>query len=170
MKRILFSILLITVAAGMAFATTVVRMQFDRQATEAGLVVIGKVTSSREIKWHSYPATLLTVRIEESIVGETVGQEIQVMQPGAGKFKVIGIKPLSPNEEYLFFLEKLPEGYYRILGFNQGLHSISVERTTGRKIIRIEKGYKDAPGMTLDAARSRIRAVRENNSNNGVSE
>ena len=143
------------------WATTVVQMDFDSQAVKADLVIVGSLIGSETIQWHGYPWTKARVAIDEVIAGSFTGKEVVLIEPGAGRFHVAGAKHLRSGEVYLLFMEKLPEGYYRLVGFNQGAHMVSIEKTTARKVVITREPGKWSPGMTLDAARKRIRAVRE---------
>ncbi len=156
---ILFATILITGAS--AWATIVVRMDFNRQALEADLVIVGKPVSSEPVRWRGYPCTKVKIRIEEVIAGATSGGEVEVIQPGGARVRVAGVKKLLSNKSYLLLLEKLPDGYYRIMGFNQGAHRIFIEKGTSRKVVITETRRVKGRGITLEAAKKRIRAVRQ---------
>jgi len=151
----------ILAAAAASWATTVVRMSFDLQAVEADLVIVGRSVKSEPIKLRGYPCTRVHIRIDEVVVGKTASGEVTVIQPGAGKKRVVGVRKLLTNKSYLLFLKKTPDGNYRIVGFNQGAHRVSIEKGTSRKVVITKTRSGKSRGMTLDAARKRIRAVRK---------
>ena len=160
-KLILFAVMMMFSAATPLWATTVVQMDFDNQAIKADIVIVGTLIGSETSQWHGYPCTKARVAVNEVIAGSLTGNEVELIEPGAGRFHVVGAKHLQNGEIYLLFLEKSPEGPYLLVGFNQGAHLVTVEKTTARKVVLTREPGKQAPGMTLDAARKRIRAVRE---------
>ena len=153
---------------GVVYATSVIQKDFNRQAIDSNLVVIGKLAFSYETTWRGYPCTVLAVDVERNIAGDKVGSRILLLQPGTRRVKVVGVKRIETDKSYLLMLEKLSEGYYRLVGFNQGAHSISIEKRTGRRVINVRHNGKKAPGMTLEAAIGRVTAVREFARTNGA--
>ena len=168
LKRLILAAMAISLIATPLLATTVVDMDFDKQAISADVVIVGNFVKSEPIKWRGYPCTKVYVSVDEIIAGTISGTEVAIIEPGAGNYHVVGAKHLQKGETYLLFLEKLPDGFYRTVGFNQGAHQVTTEKTTARKVVTVRETRKLSPGMTLDEARKRIRAVREASGKNGA--
>lgn len=168
MKRLILAAMAISLIATPLLATTVIYMDFDEQAIDADIAMVGTFIKSEPIKWRGYPCTKVYVSVDEIIAGTFSGTEVMIIEPGAGNFQMVGARHLRKGETYLLFLEKLPEGLYRIVGFNQGVHQVTAEKATARKVITTRETRKLSPGMTLDEARKRIRAVRERAGKNGA--
>jgi len=155
------------ISTSSAFATVVVDMDFNEQARRADLVVIATPLEKTGIEWKKYPHTLLKMKVQEFIAGDSTRQTIYLLEPGTESFHVVGAVHLETGRTYLLMLEAVSGRTYRLTGFNRGYYPLLVEKTTGKKVISHKPAPGGPPGMTLDAARKRIIAVRKNASAEG---
>ncbi len=171
MARYLLSILLfVLMSASVTLATVVVEMDFNRQARRADLIVIATPLDDTDINWKGYPHTLLKVQVEKFIAGNPAPETIYLLEPGNERLHVAGAVHLQIGRTYLLMLDKVSGHTYRLTGFNQGYYPTRVEKDTGRRVISHKPGGGKSPGMTFDAARKRIIAVRKNAPGNGETE
>lgn len=166
MRKISICILVLLLAVSGALATVVVRTSFNEQARSADLVVMGKVVRVETIEINGFPFSRAVLSVEEVIAGASSSSEISVLQAGGrrrngGRAIVAGMRYLKVGDEVLLMLRARPDGIYEIIGLNQGHYPVMIEERTGRKVIALQEGGRKKY-LTLDGAKRRIHAVREN--------
>lgn len=166
MRKIGSVLFLLLVGVSDVFSTVVVRTSFNEQAKSADLVVMGKVIRVENIEISGFPFSRALLSVEEVIAGSPAGSEIGILQAGGvrrsgGRAIVAGVRYLRVGDEVLLMLRSRPDGNYEIIGLNQGHYPVIIERRTGRKVITFQEGGRKKY-LTLDSAKRRIHAVREN--------
>lgn len=167
MKKYLIALMLVVVAFD-SQATTVRKIPFNNQAVEADLIVLAKVTGVEDAVVGDFPFKKAVVSIEETIAGVAPSSTINVIQPGGKsrrtgrEVRVMGVRYLAVGDEVVLFLRKLPSGDYEILGISQGQYRVVREVGSGRKLISLPDEGRGPRATTLDGAKRRIHAAREN--------
>jgi hypothetical protein len=145
MKRALKALLgasVLAITAADIEATTVRRVANEELAREADLIVIGRAVESKPVWVDRTLATLVTVRVDETLKGPADAQ-VTVALPGgidaSRKFPVAvsypGAPTMSPDEDVVLFLVAGENvGSYAVAGFSQGKFSI-VEDSEGAKLV-----------------------------------
>jgi hypothetical protein len=129
------------VTAGLAEATTLLRMSVEDMAAAAEMVVVGEVTEVKS-SWNDANTTIHTFtifKIEQCIKG-TCGETVALKQRGGtvGEMTLYipGMPQFSKGLKALLFLEPDPEGepgFYYVVGMCQGMFVIETDVETGKQ-------------------------------------
>jgi hypothetical protein len=155
------------------------RMSLEDLASTAELIVHGRIGASWT-DWDTRHMFLWThYRVESVEMWKGSAAEVVVSEPGGElngeRMEVPGAVAYSEGEEVVLFLQRMPAGYWRALGYQQGKFSV-VERA-GRKLVHpntrgmllVEPSGKPSPvratsidrvdGQELNAFRTLVRTM-----------
>jgi hypothetical protein len=142
----LWASVLVLAAAGLAGATTLVRMSLEEMASAASVVARVKCMSS-DARWENGQIwTFTTFEVLETLKGSTP-RTITVRLIGGKvahiRSRVDGVPRFDPGEESFLFLEPVPAGEWTITSWAQGTFRIRQSGT------RVETVTQDTGGLSL---------------------
>jgi hypothetical protein len=112
-------------AAGLAQASTVQKLSFDRLVDEADVIVRGRVQELKNspASDRSSVSTVITVSVENQFKGDKVSS-VTLQQPGGSLGAVVqsvpGLAEFSSGEDVILFLKRRREGAFAVIGGKQG--------------------------------------------------
>lgn len=119
-------------------ATQVVPLALPELATDAGLVVEGRVVAQRSF-WNEARSRILT-EVDVEVVQSHKGRQparVTIVQMGGVvdgvRMTVHGALSWNVDEEVLLFLEPSLPGRHRVAGFSQGKFEIHTDERTGER-------------------------------------
>jgi len=137
--------------AGQAGATVLRYLSLEDQCDRAEVIVVA-VASSRSSSWDDNSRRIYTdtrFSVEEPVKGGVSGV-ITVRQLGGQVgdigMSVAGTPVFLAGERYVLFLDKRPDGKYRVVGFSQGCYPV-VGGPEGKA--KVMPGMAAGPGVHL---------------------
>ena len=164
--------------AGLAFATTVQRLDFAGLTRLSSNVVAGTVQAATTARTSDGGAivTLTGVSVVAQWKGETGAASITVRTPGGRVgdevMELSGSPELVPGSTVLLFLERNPDGTYGVISLAQGSFRVTTERDGSFWVERdpaaaellvagAGDGKVDAVKLPLWSARAQVDAARD---------
>jgi hypothetical protein len=162
---------LLTATAG---ATTVPGLTFEQLTDESDLVVAGQVTRSWS-GWdsnHKYIWTHYELAVSRAVKGAP-GSAVIVSEPGGivgnQSMSVAGAPAYAVGEKVAIFLKKMPNGYFRTVGWGQGKYTVDQSAhlhgggLLGAEFVRPNQlvpgtSLQTLENVTLDEFRARVSA------------
>ncbi len=140
-KKLLLPAIAVCVLAPVAAqATVVLPVDFKQLTSRATVIVRGRVVSLNS-QWGAQGRgieTMVTVEISHSLKGDVAG-EVTFRVPGGkiGRFRAVtvGAPVFHEGDEVIVFVEGNSPEIPRIVGFNQGVYRVSVDRTSGARVV-----------------------------------
>jgi len=156
--------------AGMATASTVIRMALPQLVQQADSIIQGRVDHT-EVKWEQNLAvTYIYVTVEDPMKGarrSTVVIRQLGGNIGAMHVEVSGMPKFSTGEEVILFLQARRDGNFQVLGMNQGKYQITddyaVSNVSGINVYNPTTGRIETPAFVekapVEALKSKIREL-----------
>jgi hypothetical protein len=158
------------VLAGLAFATTVQRLDFAGLTRLSTHVVAGTIEGSSTARTPDGGAivTLSTLRVVAQWKGDAAAATLSVRTPGGRLgdevMELSGSPELRPGDTVLLFLERNPDGTFGVISLAQGSFRVTVE-SDGSFWVERDPAAQDlcvagGPDGKLEAVKSPLWAVR----------
>lgn len=127
--RIGAAVVSVVLLAGMARATTVVKMDLPALVGESDTIVQARVTQEYS-QWDAQMKLVFTyvnIQVEDPLKGD--GRRNVVIRQlggrvGAMNMSVVGMPKFNVGDEVIVFLKNNPEGTYHVVGLSQGKYDI----------------------------------------------
>lgn len=122
-----------------AEATVVLPLDFRQLASKATVIVHGRVVSLTP-QWAERHGieTLVTVQVTSYLKGD-FGPQVTFRVPGGtiGRFRAItaGAPVFRQGDEVILFLAAIGPAIPNVVGFNQGVFRVSVDRASGVRLV-----------------------------------
>jgi hypothetical protein len=134
------SAVLACVATSKVDATVLRPIEFSALVAKAQAIAHGRVASIRSAynDDRSMIQSVVTLEVTKYLKGD-FGKEITFVVPGGtvGRYraKVVGAPQFSEGQEVVLFLSARPPAIPRVVGLNQGVFRVEVDRRTGARTI-----------------------------------
>lgn len=158
--QLLYALTIAGLLAGAASATTLQHMTLEQIATQAPVAIVAEVAAQPAVTTSDGRHELATVKVTHVMWG-TDQAELQVMVPAralqVGMLRVANVVPGAPmlfagSEVMLFLAPDAASGGFTVLGFNQGVLTV----TAGQQVVL----PGDSAATPLAEAMTRIRQMR----------
>lgn len=172
--RVVPWLLWVTVGTALpAAATLVVKLDLAELTTEADLIVEARAEEKTSVWIAGELFTLVQLRVHEIWKGRSPS-EIQVLLPGGTDTQRsvpvaavwAGQPSIALDQEYVLFLSgDSPDGYYRVVGFSQGIFALRYDEQGEAVVVQDLRGLRrrgptgDTPGTVTVTPIARLETV-----------
>ena len=162
-RAIIALALILTLTAALRSASSVVPAGFREIATDASLIVRGRVTGLRVVRLTGAEvSTVATVAVGRVLKG-TPAAFVSVLVPGGdlGRTRtvMVGAPRLQVGDAAVFFLTRGPDGVWRPVGLSMGVFRIQ-QSPTGLPMVQapvlLDRTASSGPIVRGDARRARL--------------
>ncbi len=162
-----------------AEATVVLSVDFKQLTARANAIVRGRIVSLNS-QWAAEGRgieTIVTMQVDSSLKGDVAGQ-MTFRVPGGkmGRFRAVtvGAPVFREGDEVIVFVAGDGPAIPRIVGFNQGVYRVSVDRGSGARMVMppllsgdaaspttIVRGDPSRKPVSVDQFEAQVRSVLE---------
>ncbi len=154
--RPLWAILLATVSALGAAATTLEKLSLDEMVQKSTAVVRARASAAGAVQRGSMIYTVYRLQVSETLKGSMPAAGAEVHVPGGtyGRYRqsIAGSPVLEPGVEYVLFLWASPRGLLQVIGLSQGVFQLKTSSNGEGLLVRsrIEAELVDRAGRAVE--------------------